>query len=94
MSLKHEGDKVIVFERGNLLWIFNFNATQSFVGYRVGTCWAGKHRLRLSSDDKVFGGHGRVEKGEYFTTNEEWCGRPNWIQVYLPARCCVVLEHE
>ncbi|KAF8481348.1 glycoside hydrolase, partial [Gautieria morchelliformis] len=36
VSLKHEGDKVIVFERANLLFIFNFHPTQSFADYRVG----------------------------------------------------------
>ena len=28
VSRKHDGDKLIVFERGGLLWIFNFNPTQ------------------------------------------------------------------
>ncbi|KAJ3123429.1 alpha-1,4-glucan branching enzyme [Nowakowskiella sp. JEL0407] len=42
VSLKNQGDKVIVFERGNLLFIFNFHATKSFESYRVGTNWPGK----------------------------------------------------
>ena len=28
VSRKHDGDKLIVFERGGLLWIFNFHPTQ------------------------------------------------------------------
>jgi 1,4-alpha-glucan branching enzyme len=36
VSWKHEGDKVVVFERGGLLFIFNFHPTQSFPGYKVG----------------------------------------------------------
>lgn len=39
VSLKHQGDKLIVFERGNLLWIFNFHPFQSFTDYRIGTHW-------------------------------------------------------
>lgn len=31
ISLKHEGDKVIVFERAGLLWIFNFHTTVSTI---------------------------------------------------------------
>ena len=27
ISKKHDGDKLIIFERGRLLWIFNFNPT-------------------------------------------------------------------
>ncbi|KAJ3331317.1 alpha-1,4-glucan branching enzyme [Blyttiomyces sp. JEL0837] len=41
VSLKNEGDKVVVFERGNLLWIFNFHHSQSFTDYRVATPWKG-----------------------------------------------------
>ena len=36
VSLKHEGDKVLVFEKGKSVYIFNFNPTQSFVDYRIG----------------------------------------------------------
>ncbi len=28
VSRKHDGDKLIVFERGGLLWIFNFHPTK------------------------------------------------------------------
>ena len=36
ISLKHESDKMIVFERAGLIFIFNFNPTQSFADYRIG----------------------------------------------------------
>lgn len=36
VSRKHEGDKVIVFTKAGLLWVFNFHPTKSFDGYRVG----------------------------------------------------------
>eukprot|EP00124_Ichthyophonus_hoferi_P003820 Ihof_evm2s359 gene=Ihof_evmTU2s359 len=41
VSCKHEQDKIIAFERGDLLFIFNFHPTKSFEGYRIGTLWAG-----------------------------------------------------
>lgn len=73
---------MIVFERGNLLWIFNFHPTNSFTDYRVGTDWAGEYEVVLSSDDVEFGGHGRVDKSvKHFTTPMEWNGRKNWLQV-------------
>jgi len=37
ISRKHEGDKLIVFERAKLLWIFNFHPTQSYTDYKIGT---------------------------------------------------------
>ena len=33
VSLKHDGDKVIAFERAGLLWIFNFHPSSSFTDY-------------------------------------------------------------
>uniref|UniRef100_A0A8C6LUH3 1,4-alpha-glucan branching enzyme n=1 Tax=Nothobranchius furzeri TaxID=105023 RepID=A0A8C6LUH3_NOTFU len=36
ISAKHEGDKVIVFDRANVLFIFNFHPDKSFQDYRVG----------------------------------------------------------
>lgn len=41
ISTKHNSDKVIVFERGNLLWVFNFHPSNSYSDYRVGVDEAG-----------------------------------------------------
>jgi 1,4-alpha-glucan branching enzyme len=82
VSLKHEGDKVIVFERAGLLFIFNFHPTQSFADYRVGVEEPGEYHVVLSSDEKQFGGFDRVDLNtKYFTTPMEWNGRKNWLQV-------------
>ncbi|OCT93898.1 hypothetical protein XELAEV_18011569mg [Xenopus laevis] len=43
ISAKHEGDKIIVFERANLLFIFNFHPYKSFTGYRVAVNTPGKY---------------------------------------------------
>lgn len=45
MSLKHEDDKVIVFERANLVFAFNFHATKSFPDYKIGVDIPGKYPL-------------------------------------------------
>jgi 1,4-alpha-glucan branching enzyme len=82
VSLKHEGDKVIVFERAGLLFIFNFHPTQSFTDYRVGVEVDGEYKIVLSSDDKQYGGFENVEvNSRYVTTPLEWNGRNNWLQV-------------
>lgn len=61
VSLKHEQDKVLVFERNGLLFIFNFNPTQSFTDYKVGVETPGKYEIILNSDDAKFGGHDRIK---------------------------------
>ena len=91
ISLKNEQDKVIVFERAGLLWIFNFNPTQSFADYRVGVEQSGTYQIVLDTDDTEFGGFGRNVKGtRFFTTPFEWNGRKNFIQVYIPKRTAIV----
>ncbi|KAL6236661.1 1,4-alpha-glucan-branching enzyme [Aspergillus navahoensis] len=95
ISLKHEGDKVLVFERGGLLWIFNFHPTESFTDYRVGVEQAGTYRIVLDTDDQAFGGLGRIDKEtRFFTTDMEWNGRRNYLQVYIPTRTALVLALE
>lgn len=36
ISWKHEGDKVIAFERAGLVFVFNFHNLKSFSDYKVG----------------------------------------------------------
>ena len=82
MSLKHEIDKMVVYERAGLLFIFNFHPTQSYTDYRVGIEEPGEYRVALSSDERNFGGFDNIAlDGKYFTTPMEWNGRKNWLQV-------------
>jgi len=60
VSLKNESDKVIVYERAGLLFIFNFHPTKSFTDYRVGVEEAGEYRIVLSSDEGRFGGFDNI----------------------------------
>lgn len=45
VSRKDEGDKVIVFEKGNLVFVFNFHWEKSFPNYRVGCIKPGKYKV-------------------------------------------------
>ncbi len=82
VSLKNEVDKVVVFERAGLLFVFNFHPTNSFTDYRVGINVAGEYKIVLSSDDKQYGGFENVDVNvKFFTTPMEWNGRNNWLQV-------------
>ena len=82
VSLKHEIDKTIVYERAGLLFIFNFHPTKSFTDYRVGVDEPGEYTITLSSDEDNFGGYNNVTlDSKHFTTPMEWNGRKNWLQV-------------
>jgi 1,4-alpha-glucan branching enzyme len=93
ISLKHDSDRVIAFERAGALFIFNLHPTNSYTDYRIGVDVPGEYRIALDSDSSEHGGHGRIdhEKSRYFTSPMEWNGRRNFVQVYLPTRTCLVL---
>ena len=91
ISLKNENDKVIVFERAGLLWIFNLHPSQSYTDYRVGVEKAGTYRVVIDTDEPDFGGFGRVDhQTRFFTTDFAWNGRANFLQVYIPTRTAIV----
>ncbi|KAG6522757.1 hypothetical protein ZIOFF_019909 [Zingiber officinale] len=99
VSSTSEEDKVIVFERGDLVFVFNFHPENTYSGYKVGCDLPGKYRVALDSDAPEFGGHGRVGHDvDHFTTPEGIPGvpetnfnnRPNSFQILSPARTCTV----
>ncbi|PON90456.1 Glycoside hydrolase [Trema orientale] len=99
VSSTHEEDKVIIFERGDLVFVFNFHPENSYDGYKVGCDLPGKYRVALDSDAWEFGGHGRVGHDvDHFTSPEGIPGvpetnfnnRPNSFKVLSPSRTCVV----
>jgi len=92
VSLKNESDKVVVFERAGLLFVFNFHPVNSFSDYRIGVEEAGEYRVVLSTDDKRFGGFENINVSvKYETTPLEWNNRKNWMQVYIPSRTAMIL---
>lgn len=99
VSLKHEIDKVVVFERNGLLFIFNFHPTESFPDYKLGVETPGEYQIVLNSDEEQFGGFNRIvdttESGSKITfkTNPEyWNNRSNALFIYIPCRTALVLQ--
>lgn len=92
VSWKHEDDKLIVFERAGLLFVFNFHPTKSYPDYKVGIDVPGKYKIVLDSDSSEFGGHSRLDHStEFFTLNEGFTGRRYSTFVYAPSRVAFVL---
>lgn len=79
--------KILAFERGNLVFAFNFHVTESFFGFKLPVPQKGKYQIILNSDEKRFGGFERISNNPSFATD-----RKNNIQVYLPNRTCIVFE--
>jgi 1,4-alpha-glucan branching enzyme len=88
-------EKILVFERGPLVFIFNFHSSQSVADYSV-LVPPGTYRLALSTDEDLFGGHDRIKPDQTFELLSELRGneRCHIIKVYLPCRTAIVLERQ
>jgi len=85
--------KILAFSRGDLLYLFNMNTTQSFTDFfmHAHTIGAGNYRAVFSSDDKEFGGQERVSK-DYIYRTEEKKDKGTGFEVYIPCRTVVVFQ--
>lgn len=87
----HQEDKIIIYTKGDFVFLFNFHPTRSFEGYFVPVEKEGTYKVVLSTDDGVFGGYDRVDKNYRYKaekTPADWVGFP----CYLPARSGIVLK--
>ena len=50
ISKKDEGDKLVVVERGDLVFVFNFHPGNSYTDYRIGCFHLGAPHLLFSVD--------------------------------------------
>ena len=48
MCAQDEGDKLIVVERGDLVFVFNFHPVNSYTDYRVGALLPGPYKVTFA----------------------------------------------
>ena len=82
-------DQVLIFKRGDYIFVFNFNPFTSFTDYGFET-EKGKYKIILNSDDETFLGHGRIDTEIIYKTTE--VKGKNFLKVYIPTRTCFVME--
>ena len=94
LLVEHNEDKIIAFMRNRFLFVFNFHPTHSHVDYRIPAS-PGKYRLRLDSDSRIFGGHGRLAPDQIYYTSADVPGKKgDALRLYLPTRTALVLAPE
>lgn len=79
-------NKIVIAERANLIFIINLSADKSIPGYGASPFKKEPHRLLLDSDEKKFGGHGRIEHGIEYPVHKD-----GQIKFYTPSRTALVL---
>lgn len=57
---KHNSDKILVFEKGNILFVLNWHPNNSYNGYQIFVKKCKSVNVLWSTDDIDFGGHGRI----------------------------------
>lgn len=95
ISRYHQGDKLIVFERAGLLFVFNFHPSQSYTDYQVGVDTPGTYRVVLDTDQPRYGGLNRVSlEARHFTAPGDFDGRAHSTKLYSPNRTGIVFALE
>lgn len=80
-------NKVIIFEKNNLIFIFNFSPGNSIFGYKFWVPEKGIYRIILNSDKKEFGGFERADDSIDYPADEN-----QNLSVYLTNRTALVLK--
>ncbi len=92
LTLLQERDKVLAFERGGLVFIFNFSPDRSYQDYPIPVSRGGDYRVLFTSDDECYDGFARIA---HEPVSSLVLGvKENRLRLNLPARTCIVLAPE
>jgi 1,4-alpha-glucan branching enzyme len=82
-------NQVMIYERNNLLFIFNFSPQNAIFDYRFHAPVEGTYSIILNSDSSSFGGYDRIDTSLDYPTNEQ-----QQLSIYLTNRTALVMKRE
>ena len=85
----HNEDKILAYKRGDLVFIYNFNPSESFSNYFI-TLPRGDYNLVLDSDRIEYAGFGRIDADQFFKTSVK--SKKTGIKIYIPSRTAIILR--
>jgi 1,4-alpha-glucan branching enzyme len=83
-------NQVIVYERNNFIFVFNFSPTNSIPNYRFRIPDSGNYRIILNSDNVKYGGFGRIDESINYSAVSNF--GPNFFNIYCTNRTCLVFQ--
>ncbi|MCQ2374367.1 MAG: alpha amylase C-terminal domain-containing protein [Salinivirgaceae bacterium] len=89
----NQQNKVMAFTRGDLLFVFNFNSTESFTNYGVPVI-PGKYKILMDTDEQRFGGFGRIDHNMLYMTAAGGESKTANLNLYLPSRTAIILQRQ
>ena len=90
----NDGDQILAFSRGELIFVFNFSPIRSYSDYGF-LVPEGSYNVVLNTDAKEFGGYGFADDTVEHLTNADPLyaeDHKGWLKLYIPARSAVVLR--
>jgi 1,4-alpha-glucan branching enzyme len=90
----NDGDQILAFSRGDLLFVFNFSPNRSYTDYGF-IVPEGSYDVVLNTDSKLYGGNGFADDSVRHFTNYDPIYEKDgkgWLMIYIPARSAVVLR--
>lgn len=92
LVMANDADKILVFARGELVFVFNFHPDQSFTDYGVNVA-SGKFQVVLNSDSGKYGGFNRVDDLlTYYSMPMAKQSTVHQLKLYLPNRTALVFK--
>ena len=92
----NDGDQILAYTRGDLLFVFNFSPDKSFTDYGF-LVKEGSYKVVLNTDSSAYGGYNLTDDTiEHFTTPDALYTKHHkgWLKLYIPARTAVVLKKQ
>ena len=90
----NDGDQILAYSRGDLLFVFNFSPNRSYTDYGF-IVPQGAYDVILNTDSRLYGGNELADDSvRHFTNYDPVYERDNkgWLKLYIPARSAVVLR--
>ena len=84
-----EDNKTVVYERGNLIFVFNWGP-KSIPDYKIPVRQTGDYRIILTTDDNAFGGFGNIDASVKFPSEKK--GDAITMKVYNVSRVATVYQ--
>lgn len=88
-----EENKCLVFEKSDLIFVFNFNTNKSFEGYEVPVNRLGFYKIVFNSDKPEYAGHNRIDDSMLYESKTEEGSKP-FIKMYLTNRTALVFRYD
>ena len=90
----NDGDQILAYSRGDLLFVFNFSPSNSYTDYGF-IVPQGVYDVVLNTDNKLYGGNNLADDSVRHFTNYDPIYEKDgkgWLKLYIPARSAVVLR--